>query len=147
SQAALEPGSAATIEASEGERLAGTPQATLAWRARWGGGSVTLLAADPTLEPLRNWSGSPLLLVRTLEPVLTVPQADAAVVPGGPRGTVRGVARLSVGQLLSGVLETLPPGAFPSADTVALLLGGFALLAGPLLHAALGRADRRPWLW
>src|SRR6185436_16546150 len=61
--------------------------------------------------------------------------------------TVRGVARLSVGQLLSGVLETLPPGAFPSADTVALLLGGFALLAGPLLHAALGRADRRPWLW
>ena len=49
-------------------------------------------------------------------------------------------------RLLSAV-DALPAGAFPDWQHVALLLGGFALVAGPVLHLVLWRADRRPWLW
>ena len=142
---------AAVIEAAgqEGETLAGPRNGPLAWRARWGSGTLTFLAADPTLDPIRNWAGGPPLLVRLLEPALGAAQPDAplAGLGSGARSTVRTTAKVTYGQLLASTLDTLPPEAFPSWQTVAGLLGGFALLAGPVLHAILWRADRRPWLW
>ncbi len=135
-------GAATPIEASEGERAAGEEQQPLVWRVRWGSGTVTLLAADPTLEPLRAWSGNQQLLVLALEPSLTPVQPDRP-----SSGNIRPANSVAAGQRLSAALETLPPGAFPSWEVVLGILGGFALLAGPVLHIILRRADRRPMLW
>jgi len=59
---------------------------------------------------------------------------------------VQARARPDDSRLLNAV-DALPAGAFPDWQHVALLLGGFALVAGPLLHLSLWRVDRRPWLW
>lgn len=48
---------------------------------------------------------------------------------------------------LVSALDALPPQVFPDWREVGLLLVGFALTAGPVLHLLLWRADRRPLLW
>jgi hypothetical protein len=132
-------GPAARIEATTGDTLAGTTARPIAQRASWGAGSVTLLATDPTLDPLRGWSITPILLRRALEPALAPDRAtDQSRFGTDPR-----FADLR----LVDALDALPPQVFPDWQQVGLLLVVFALLAGPVLHLLLWRADRRPLLW
>jgi hypothetical protein len=141
-------GASADIQLASAAPLAGPQTRPLAARTAWGEGSLTLLAADPTLDPLRGWSGTPQLLKRALEPAL----ASGATSPDAARSSAVSQASTSSSthpddaRLLSAV-DALPAGAFPDWQHVALLLGGFALIAGPVLHLVLWRMDRRPWLW
>ncbi len=144
--AASPPGSGASadIQLPSAAPLAGPPGRPLAARTAWGDGSLTLLAADPTLDPLRGWSGTPQLLKRALEPAL----ASSPTTTDASRSSA--VPQLSAhpddARLLNAV-DALPAAAFPDWQHIALLLGGFALIAGPVLHLVLWRLDRRPWLW
>jgi hypothetical protein len=131
---------AARIEGGGGTALAGAADRTLAWRQTRGQGTVTLLAVDPSLEPLAGWSGTPALLKKALEPAL-------------PAGVLDEKARYamayerSADQRLGDAVNGLPPEAFPTGRTAALVLVGFALVAGPGLHLLLWRTGRRGWVW
>jgi hypothetical protein len=134
-------GAAAQIQATNAELLAGSRQRPLAVRARWGDGSVTLLAVDPSLEPLRGWSGTPALLAHALQPALArgAPSVDSGRLAAGNR-------RPDDTRLLTAI-DALPTNAFADWKQIALLLGGFAFLVGPVVHLVLWRLGRRPWLW
>jgi hypothetical protein len=125
---------------STGAPLAGSPERPLAWRFSLGAGWVTVLAVDPGLEPLASWSGTPALLRRALEPSL-----PAALEPALQRA--KRLADRNGAPHLERAAGQVPPGAFPGWQVVAVVLGGFALLAGPLTHLVLARLDRRTWLW
>ena len=136
----LSTGPVSRFQGSAGSLLAGSPELPLAWRLGLGQGTVTLLAVDPSLQPLASWAGTPTLLRRALEPALpTASQSEK----------MRYVLMAQRGNpsRLHGALQALPADAFPSWEVVALVLGGFALVVGPLLHIALQRADRRGWIW
>jgi hypothetical protein len=135
-------GPAARIEATATDSLAGPPGSPLVVRATWGDGSVTLLGPDPTLDPLRSWPSTPALLKRALEPAFV----GGRSLDGSARSPLDPSPRNDEFRLVA-ALDALPPEVFPDWQHVGLLLGGFALVAGPLLHALLWRADRRPWLW
>jgi hypothetical protein len=140
---ALPSGAAAQIQSPTAEVLAGSRDRPLAVRATWGEGTVTLLAIDPTLDPLRGWSGTPALLKSALQPALSGVSLYGGATARGSAGTQ---TRQDDARLLSAV-DALPANAFPDWQHIALLLGGFALLVGPLLHLVLWRTGRRTWLW
>jgi hypothetical protein len=133
-------GPAATIRVSAGAALAGPAERPLAWRLGMGQGTVTLLAVDPGLEPLASWTGAPALLRKALEPALPEPNDDEKM------RYIR-AQQIDVPSQLQGAVEALPPEVFPDWQTVALILGTFALVVGPLLHLLLWRIDRRGWMW
>jgi hypothetical protein len=141
--ASLSAGAAAQVQSDTAELLAGSREKPLAVRSRWGDGTVTLLAVDPTLDPLRGWSGTTALLKRALQPALSGASLNAA---DATRGAQAFQPRQDDSRLLSAV-DALPSNAFPDWQHIALLLGGFALVVGPLLHLVLWRTGRRPWLW
>lgn len=134
-------GPIARLRAQGGTPLVGTAAQPLVWRIGLGQGTVTVLAADPALEPLQSWPGAPHLLRRLLEPALPASGEDEKMryiaMQQGREGAMR----------LQSVVEALPREAFPDARTVALILGAFALFVGPILHLGLRRADRREWVW
>ncbi len=134
------PGPVARFRAASGSLLAGTSDHPLAWRLTMGLGTVTLLAFDPALEPLSSWAGTPGLLKKAMEPALPSPDENEKM------RYIRQQER-DVPLRLQGSIEAMPVGAFPSWWTVALVLGGFALVVGPLAHLLLWRADRRGWIW
>jgi hypothetical protein len=131
---------AARIEGSGGTPLAGPADRPLAWRQTRGQGTITLLAVDPSLEPLAGWSGTPALIKKALEPAL-------------PAGAQDEKARFAMAyarntdQRLGDAVNSLPPEAFPTNRTAALVLVGFALVAGPGIHLLLWRSGRRAWVW
>lgn len=133
-------GHAVRFRSESGSPLAGSAERPLVWRWQVGQGTVTLLAVDPTIEPLAGWGGTPTLLRKLLEPAL--PDASENEKPR--------LARQMESDLLAqmqGAVEAVPPEVFPNWWTVALLLGAFALAVGPLLHFVLGRLDRRTLVW
>ena len=137
----LATGPASRFHAGRGSLLAGSPGHPLAWRFGLGQGTVTLLAADPGLEPLATWPGTPALLREALGPAL--PSTDRI---DDKLQYVRAQQR-DPSNLLRSAVEALPPQALPGWQTLALLLGGFVLVVGPGLHLVLSRTDRRTWSW
>lgn len=138
-QTALSAGPAAHFQTSAGSVLVGTPDQPLVWRMGLGEGTITVLAVDPALQPLAGWSGTSALLRKALEPALPDPNENEKLA----------YMRMQRQQplYLDSVVEALPPEAFPDWRTVALILGGFAMVAGPLTHLLLWRVDRRGWSW
>lgn len=132
-------GPVARFQVSAGASLVGPADQSLAWRVGLGRGTVTLLAADPSLEPLASWSGTPSLLRKVLEPAL--PDATQ-------NEKLQALAQQRENPLqIESAVEALPPGVYPDWRIVAAILAGFAVLAGPLLALAMGRLDRRGWVW
>lgn len=138
-QAAPSPGPALRYRAA-GPPLVGSPARPLIWRFELGRGTIMLLGVDLELEPLATWGGTPALLRRLLEPAL--PRAGE-----NDRQRAARLAERQPAQQLPQAVDALPAEAYPSWRSVALILGGFALLVGPGLHVALARTDRRGWLW
>jgi hypothetical protein len=134
-------GPAARIEATGGVTLAGRPDRPLAWRRELGQGTVTLLAVDPSLQPLAAWGGTPALLKKALEPALPTGAAFEQA------RAMRGASPSSASTRLQYVTEALPVEAFPTWRVAALILAAFALAVGPLLHLALRWVDRRELVW
>jgi|GEM_PF-2765981 len=134
------PGPVALFRVDGGSPLAGSADRPLVWRLGLGQGTVTLLAIDPSLEPLATWAGTPALLRKALEPALPLAPEDEKM---------RLVQRMEqdTAMRLQGVVDALPRDALPSGGMVALVLGVFAIVAGPLLHLLLWRTDRRGWIW
>jgi hypothetical protein len=133
------PGPVARYRA-EGEPLVGTAERALVRRFELGRGTITLLAVDLDLEPLASWDGTPALLQKVFEPALPSPGDNA-------RQRTARLAERDLAVRLQQPVEALPPDVYPSWQMVLLILGGFTLVVGPLLHLALARADRRGWLW
>lgn len=127
----------AHLEPAGGTVLTAGADGPLVWWTTLGNGSVTVLAFDPTIAPLTGWDGLPALLYGLLSPALQT----QAVQRGMPMGLPM------YANNLASFVDTLPARAFPAWQTVALLLGGFALLAGPVAHLTLGRLRRRQWAW
>lgn len=130
------------LTATGGTTLAGTTERPLAWRMGHGQGSITLLTVDPTLEPLASYAGLPQLLKTALSPALWEESM----------GTVdQKIQMMNMEQdmayRLRGNIDALPNGAYPGWKEVALYLGGFALLAGPVIHLFFWQGRRRGWLW
>lgn len=138
---ALSSGPAARVEIDGGAVLAGEAGRPLAWRIGVGQGTLTVLAADPGLEPLVSWPRTPALLKKALEPAIPT--------TGDMNDKMRYVQmqQQDVAVRLQGAVEALPEEAFPGWQTVALILGGFLLVVGPLVHLVLWRVDRRVWSW
>jgi hypothetical protein len=134
-------GPAAHFSAERGSLLAGSPDRPLAWRMGVGQGTITLLAADPGLEPLASWQGTPLLLQKALEPAL--PNVGAI----GDKLLYLQMQQRDILSQLQGAVDALPSDALPGWQTAALLLGVFLLVVGPILHFVLSRIDRRTWIW
>ncbi len=136
----LASGPVALFSGAGGSVLAGAADHPLAWRVSLGRGTVTVLAADPGLEPLAGWSGAPALLRKALEAALPNSNENEKML------YIRAQEQ-DLAARIAGAAEALPPEAFPDWQTVALILGGFALLVGPLGHLLLWRANRRGWVW
>ena len=136
----LATGPAVRFGAQGGSVLAGTPERPLAWRLGLGQGTVTVLAVDPSLEPLSGWAATPALLKKAAEPALPGPDENEKM------RYVMMMERDNIMQLQDAV-NALPRDAYPDWRLVALILGGFALVAGPLLHLTLRRLDRRGLVW
>jgi hypothetical protein len=137
-------GPAARLEPRGGLVLVGTRSDSaaegepLVWRAGLGEGTVTLLSVDPALEPIASWPGTPALMQKLLEPALASFSGD---------GPSYAPYQQDVATRLQMAVDALPPEAYPSLTAVALILGLFALLVGPVAHILLRRLDRRGWIW
>ncbi|MBI2954957.1 MAG: hypothetical protein HYY30_11625 [Chloroflexi bacterium] len=138
---ALATGPAVRFRPEKGSPLAGSSNFPLAWRIGLGQGTITLLAADPGLEPLMDWPGTPALLRKGLEPALP---ATGEI---NEKLQYIQMQQRNPSILLQGAVQALPPEAFPGWQIMALLLGGFVLVVGPGLHLVLWRVDRRIWSW
>lgn len=134
-------GPAVRLESTGGSVLAGTPDHPLAWRMPVGMGTVTVLAVDPTLEPLASLDPITPLLRKGLSPALFDEMTSEE----------EKMRMLSMEQdsayRLRNAIDALPVEAYPGWQQVALYLGGFALLAGPVLHLLFWRNQRRGWVW
>ncbi len=97
-----------------------------------GRGDVYYLAADPQLAPLVDWDGSEKLweLIAGNAPQLPF----WAFGPSNPYAAYEAV-------------ESLPSLSLPSILQLALFLGGYVLLIGPLNYIFLKRRGRREWAW
>lgn len=135
-------GPAVKMQPEGGVLLAGTAERPLAWRMEHGKGTVTVLAVDPTLEPLASYAGVTPLLKKALgsafyEESLGSEDEKMRMINMEQDMTYR----------LRGSIEALPIDAYPGWKQVALYLGGFALLAGPVIHLLFWQGRRRGWLW
>jgi hypothetical protein len=144
----------ARLRPTAGTALAGPRDQPLVWRQELGHGTITVLAADPALEPLASASTTPTLLRKALEPALpsltsgtaaTTARFPVSLPYGGPY--TRGYGTSAGPSALVGVTNSLPADAFPSWRAVGLLLGGFALAVSLVGHVALRIVRRREWVW
>lgn len=108
---------------------AGLPLAV--WRPA-GHGSVTFLAPDPALEPLRHWDGLPSLYQLLL--------ADRADKPGWSQG-------LQDWNSASQAASTLPGLAMPTALLFCSFLGFYVIALGPVNFLILQKLKRRELAW
>lgn len=101
-------------------------------RREWGRGRVYFLALDPTLAPLADWDGSPLLW-----------QEIAGVVPRLPFWA----NGFSNTYAASEAVKNIPTLALPSAILLLCFMGIYVVLIGPVNYLVLKRLKRREWAW
>lgn len=135
-----ERGPVTPFNAEGGSLLAGNRDHPLVWRLGIGQGTATLLAVDPALEPLASWAGTPALLYKALEPALPTPGENEKI-------RLMLMQERDIAMRLQGVVDAMPPEAYPDWRFVAIILGAFAITVGPLLHILLWRVDKREWMW
>lgn len=117
-----EPGGGWQVEQQAGGQI-------LALRQSRGMGSVHLLTFDPSLEPFASWRGLPGLFT----PIF--PPAD----PIGPKASPKAQ------YVLMDTLSQFPVRELPSVKPLLMLLGLYALVAGPVHFLLLRGARRLRW--
>lgn len=135
-------GPAVRMQPSGGALLAGTPERPLAWRMNHGNGTITVLAVDPTLEPLASYAGVTPILKKALSTAFFEESLGAEE----DRWRMMNMQQ-EMSYRLRSTLDALPTDAYPDWKQVALYLGGFALLAGPVVHLIFWQGRRRGWVW
>lgn len=101
-------------------------------RREWGRGRVYFLALDPTLAPLVDWAGSPLIWDNI-----------AAQVPRLPFWA----AGFGNSYAASRAVKNIPTLTLPSAFLLLCFMGFYVLLIGPVNYLTLKRLKRREWAW
>lgn len=113
----------------DGRALATSAGQVVAAERAYGGGAVTILGFDPTVDWIDETTVAKGLWRRLLP----------ARIGGGPVVT-------DDSQLISAVSQ-LPELALPPIGGLAALLGAYILLIGPINYLVLKRMDRREWAW
>jgi len=113
----------------DGRVLASVGDTAVAAERPYGSGSVTIIGVDPTVKWIADTTASETLWRRILP-------ARA----GG--GTV-----ISDDSQITQATSQLPSLALPPIGGLALLLGAYILLIGPVNYLVLRRLDRREWAW
>ena len=121
-----------TSTLSNGELLYHEDGLPLLARREWGRGRVYFLALDPTLAPLADWDGSPLLW-----------QTIAGVAPRLPFWA----NGFSNTYAASEAVKNIPTLALPSAILLLCFMGVYVVLIGPVNYLVLKRLKRREWAW
>ena len=101
-------------------------------RREWGRGRVYFLALDPTLAPLADWDGAPLLW-----------QEIASVVPRLPFWA-NGFSNTNAA---SEAVKNIPTQTLPSAILLLCFMGVYVVLIGPVNYLVLKRLKWREWAW
>lgn len=114
-----------------GQVIASAGDVPLMATTQVGSGRVVYLAADPSLQPMVAWPGQTDLFDRYL-----------GVAPKFGKNEFR-----NTDGYVQDALRRIPGLGLPSVGLVALLLGGYLLLAGPVNYLLLKRFDRREWAW
>lgn len=102
-----------------------------------GTGWITYFALDPTTSPFDAWAGILLLWQNLLEPGSALPSNTPIDIP----------RRSLEAEQMSYALQNLPSLAPPSVRWLAILLGIYVLLVGPLNYLLLRRLRRLEWAW
>ena len=129
--------SAAYPDAAFGHVLAGAPDRPLVAERRVGQGWVTYLAFDPALSPFSAWAGMRAVWATLLAP--------GAVYPSNLPPDVS-PAQMAAQRLVY-VLTNLPSLELPSIRWLAILLGVYILLVGPVNYLVLRRLRRLERAW
>jgi hypothetical protein len=117
-------------ELQRGTALARSADDTVAARATYGSGSVTLIGIDPATSWLVGSAAAARLWGGTVPS--SVPRADAGIQDDS---------------FLLDALTNLPSVDLPRMDQLFLLFAGYVLLLGPVNYFVLRRLDRREWAW
>jgi hypothetical protein len=102
-----------------------------------GGGWVDYLALDPTASPFDAWAGALPFWQKVLE-------AGSALPPNAPIDIPR---RNLESEQMGYALSNLPPLDLPSIRWLAILLGLYVVLVGPVNYLFLRRLRRLDWAW
>lgn len=102
-----------------------------------GAGWITYLALDPTTSPFDAWAGILLFWQKLLEPGSALPSNTPIDIP----------QRSLEAEQMSYALQNLPSLAPPSVRWLAILLGIYVLLVGPVNYLLLRRLRRLEWAW
>ncbi len=113
----------------DGRALATSAGQVVAAERAYGGGTVTLLGFDPTIDWIDETTLAKGLWRRML-----------------PTKAAGGLVITDDSQLVSAVSQ-LPELALPPVGGLAALLGAYILLIGPINYLVLKRLDRREWAW
>lgn len=143
---------AAAGSLQQGKALAEENGVPLLAEREYGQGTVYYSALDLAGEPLITWSGSPglweTLLRRAGLGLTSTAGAFGGAQPTGPyRGSYPPGSPGRFAPQLAYAVRNMPSLEVPSLRALALLLLGYALLAGPLTYFLLRKLDRRDWSW
>ena len=128
---------AASGENHAGRLLAGNQQLPLVVEQSTGKGNVDFIALDPSRAPFEGWSGANTFWQELLSP-------GAAFPMGQPPDMSERQQRASQ---IPYALSNLPVLDLPSAKGLAILLGFYILLVGPLNYLVLRWRKRLHWAW
>lgn len=116
------------------EALSESDSVPLVASQRWGGGRVSFIAADPSLEPLASWEGSPLLWRAIL--------AQASPAPGWSFGFMG-----SDTYTASSAVQAIPGLGLPALGPLLLFLIVYLLVIGPLNYLLVSQLKKRELSW
>ncbi len=136
--APVEPVQTVVFKDISGRGLYGENGRYLAVEKVIGSGKVIYLAYDPALEPMAGWKGTGAIWQELFFGGQTLNTAD------------KSVAYLKMGGnpwALTEALNTIPQLQLPSLNGMALVLGLYVLLVGPLSYLVLKKLDKREWTW
>ena len=117
----------------------GTPLATV---YKYGNGFVSLLAFDPSLEPLVSWDNLQMfwqkLITESSKAASELKATKTDTFYQSSSGTMPGYQHLA---------SNVPESQTPPFDFLLVMIGIYIVLVGPAIYLFLKRKDKRDWSW
>ena len=139
--------STAPVDVAVGQRRAGIADLTdgttpILLQAPLGAGQVFYATPDLAADPIASWSGTPTLLRQILNRAAAAESQTGLSSSAVPGGSIQ-----QQGYSLYSALANIPSLDLPSPALIAVLLGVFVLLVGPVNYVVLHRARRPDAAW